>query len=131
MKTIEIKKKDIDNLVNEEINQKKSELQKMMGELKNTKISYPEPDQESIDDETIGAGEQLNVQTPEVEEKIELPSHLEEDAKKLLGILVNAKTVLSKLGNHSDGKASDEMWSYHKKIEKVITDIQRNFKITY
>lgn len=122
-----LKKSEIDKVLNEAVENQKEQLQKMVGDLESTRIEYPKPfEEDDIDQSEKG-------EKPEKKEKplLKMPDNLVQDTKNLVDILGNAKTVLTKLGNHTSGAESEELWSYHRKVEKIIIDIQRKFKITH
>lgn len=123
---IQIKKNEIDQLLNEAIEDRKSKLENMIGDLESTHIEYPKAD---IEDES-GLSTDKNQKSKEAP-MLKMPTELIPDGKNLVDILSNAKTVLTKLGNHTSGAESEELWSYHRKVEKIIIDIQRKFKITH
>lgn len=121
-----VAKKDIDRLLNEAIDNKKSSLERMVGDLNNTRIEYPK--QELTNEDDMG---DVAVTKSREAPILKMPEHLMPDAKNLVDILGNAKTVLTKLGNQTDGAESDELWSYHRKIERIIIDLQRKFKVIH
>ena len=121
-----IKKNEIEQVLNEAVENHKQQLENMVGDLESTRIEYPKPFSEE--------GEETEKGEPkEQKEKpiLKMPEQLVQDTKNLVDILSNAKTVLTKLGNHTSGAESEELWSYHRKVEKIIIDIQRKFKITH
>lgn len=123
------KKTEIENVLNEAVDRQREELQKMVGDLDSTHVEYPKPFSEE------GLGEEKNTDSEakakEAQKPLSMPQQLVPDAKNLVDILGNAKTVLTKLGNHTSGAESEELWSYHRKVEKIIIDIQRKFKVTH
>ena len=121
------KKTEINQILNEAVDQHKEQLQKMVGDLESTHIEYPKPFSENSTE-----GEEKPSASAKKEQPIlKMPQELVQDTKNLVDVLGNAKTILTKLGNHTSGSESEELWSYHRKVEKIIIDIQRKFKITH